>query len=463
MTQILSTSKVSSLEDANQALEHEVAQLNTQVVDLRRRVLHQSEDKASWKAEVLSEMGESLEAIRRKHLEEIRDCHHPLILAESGSDRLQTEVMNPLAGKVHEVDRQCASLKRQVQHNVQEFALVKGRQQVPGPPAQLPDVSTSLKFDVAVVEARVAEHDTSLRALETQLPEVVNGMEILTNAMEHIRGKIQEWEDEYADEGEEGPDTPTPRQNVNPDPSLSHPTYPVKAELGAPPHVSMAEGIRFSHCPYGETTRAPGVGTQFSGLGDILRPHTNPSGPKPAASAPTLLHEAGGATFDLPGLDMKGTTHDGEKHVSFSNMQEFFKSDPLSAMGSLPSFGGAGNAPVLGTPDLGSFSVRDASVPGSSPTHKDPNVQVRALFGTDKLELETVDPETRPVIKDLLKRPVFRGDWATFEPKWDRYRGFWCKRMAPDLLAYVFCSCFPDEGKFYASVVRDAGWTYEQI
>ena len=55
------------------------------------------------------------------------------------------------------------------------------------------------------------------------------------------------------------------------------------------------------------------------------------------------------------------------------------------------------------------------------------------MFGTDKLELETLDPETRQVIKDLLKRPVFRGDWATFEPEWDRYRGFWCKRMAPDL------------------------------
>ena len=160
---------------------------------------------------------------------------------------------------------------------------------------------------------------------------------------------------------------------------------------------------------------------------------------------------------------MKGTTHDREKHVSFSNVQEFFKSDPLSAMGSLPSFGGTGKAPVLGTPDLGSFSVPDCSVPGSAPTHKDPNVQVRVLFNTDKLGLETLDPETRQVIKDLPKRLVFRGDWATFEPEWDRYRGFCRKRMAPDLLAYVFCSCFPDEGNLYASLARDAGWTYEQI
>ena len=114
---------MSSLEDANQALEHEVAWLNTQVVDLRGRVLHQSEDKASWKAEVLSEMRGSLEAIRGQHPEEIRDCHHRLILAESGSDRLQAEVMNPLARKVHEVDRQCASLKRQVQNNAQGLAL----------------------------------------------------------------------------------------------------------------------------------------------------------------------------------------------------------------------------------------------------------------------------------------------------------------------------------------------------
>ena len=103
---------------------------------------------------------------------------------------------------------------------------------------------------------------------------------------------------------------------------------------------------------------------------------------------------------------MKGTTHDGEKHVSFSNVQEFFKSDPLSAMGILPSFGGTGKAPVLGTADPGSFSVPDGSEAGSAPTHKDPNVQVRALFGTDKSELETLHAETRQVIKDLLKGGV---------------------------------------------------------
>ena len=35
--------------------------------------------------------------------------------------------------------------------------------------------------------------------------------------------------------------------------------------------------------------------------------------------------------------------------------------------------------------------------------------------------------------------------------------------MASDLLAHIFCSCFPDEGNLYASVLRDAGCTYEQI
>ena len=49
-------------------------------------------------------MRESLEAIRQ-HLEEIRDCHHRLILPESGSDRLQVEVVNPLARKFHQVVR----------------------------------------------------------------------------------------------------------------------------------------------------------------------------------------------------------------------------------------------------------------------------------------------------------------------------------------------------------------------
>ena len=230
-------SKLSSLEDATQALEREAARLNTQVVDLRGRVLHQSEAKASWKAEVLSEMRKSLEAIRRQHLEEIRDCHHCLILAESDSDRLQAEVMNLLARKVHELDMQRASLIRQVQNNTQGLALVKERQQVPGPPAQPPDVSTSLNFDVAAVEAGVAEHDSSLRALETQLPEVVNGMETLTNAMEHIRKKYRSGKMGMRMRGRRVQTPPTLAKNVNPDPSLSNPTYPVKAEPGAPPHV----------------------------------------------------------------------------------------------------------------------------------------------------------------------------------------------------------------------------------
>ena len=81
---------VSSLEDPNETLEHEVARLNTQVVDLRGRGLNQSEDKALWKAEIMCEMRKSMEGIRRQHLEEIRDCHHRLRLAESDSDHPQS-------------------------------------------------------------------------------------------------------------------------------------------------------------------------------------------------------------------------------------------------------------------------------------------------------------------------------------------------------------------------------------
>ena len=108
---------------------------------------------------------------------------------------------------------------------------------------------------------------------------------------------------------------------------------------------------------------------------------------------------------------MNGYTHDGKKHVRVSNVRQFFKSDLLPAMGSLPSLGETGMAQVLGTPDLGSFSVPDSSKRGSTPAHKDRSVQVRAVFSRDKLELETLDPETGQVMKDLLKRPVFSGDW----------------------------------------------------
>ena len=187
----------------------------------------------------------------------------------------------------------------------------------------------------------------------------------------------------------------------------NNPSRP-SSELCLP--FSVGEGISFSPCPYGDTKITPGDDGQVSGLGDILKSHTKPSTPKLVARAPTLLHKGRGTTFDLPVLDMKGNTHDEEKHVKVSKVQQLFRSHPLSAMGSLPSLGEIGMAPVLGTPDLWSFSVPDSSKPGSAAAHKVPNVQVRAPFGTNKCELETLDPETRQVMKDLLKRPVFSGD-----------------------------------------------------
>ena len=159
-------SKGSSFEDANKALGHKVARLNTQVVDLRGQVSNQREDTASWKAEVMREMRVNLEGFRRQNLEEIRDCRRRLILAESESDRLKVEVVDRLARKVHHLDRQCASLKRQIQQNSQELALVKGRQQMPGPATpSAPDVSTSLNLNLTAVENGVAEHNASLWSL----------------------------------------------------------------------------------------------------------------------------------------------------------------------------------------------------------------------------------------------------------------------------------------------------------
>ena len=99
------------LEDANEFLDHEVARLNTQVVHLQGGVLNQSENKVSWKAEVMSESRESLGGVEHQHLQDIRDCHHRLILAESYSDPLKVDVADSLAKRVHEFDRHCASLK----------------------------------------------------------------------------------------------------------------------------------------------------------------------------------------------------------------------------------------------------------------------------------------------------------------------------------------------------------------
>ena len=273
---------------------------------------------------------------------------------------------------------------------------------MPGPATpQPPDVSTALNSDATGAEPRVAEQYTSLRSLNTHVPEILSRIETLANAVEGIGVKIQEWEDECAADGEEGPENPNLRQSTTPDPHAFNPTNAVKAEPGAPSRFPIGEGIQFSHCPYGDTTLTPGVDTQFSGVGDILRLHTQLPTSKPAASCITLPYEGGGATFDLPGLDMKGTTHDGERYVSFCNMQQFFKSDPLSAMCSLPSSGGTGMAPIRGRPNLRSYSLPESSKPGTAPTDKDPNVHVRALFGTDELALETLDPESGQVIEDL--------------------------------------------------------------
>ena len=71
----------SVLKDVNPNLEYEVARLNAQVVDLQGRVMHQSQDKASWKAAIMGKMNENVEGIGRQHLEEIRDCHHRLLWA----------------------------------------------------------------------------------------------------------------------------------------------------------------------------------------------------------------------------------------------------------------------------------------------------------------------------------------------------------------------------------------------
>ena len=76
--------------------------------------MHQSEDKAFWKAKVMGEMRDTLESIRRKHLEEIGDCHHRLLLAKPESNHLRAEVADRLTKKAHELDSNHASLKGQV-------------------------------------------------------------------------------------------------------------------------------------------------------------------------------------------------------------------------------------------------------------------------------------------------------------------------------------------------------------
>ena len=96
-----------------------MSQPKTQLVDLRGLVIHQSEDKASWKAEIMGEMQESLEGIAHQHLERIRDYHHRLLLVDLASNLLL--VVHPLSKKIHELDRSHISLQQQVRRVAQEL------------------------------------------------------------------------------------------------------------------------------------------------------------------------------------------------------------------------------------------------------------------------------------------------------------------------------------------------------
>ena len=168
------------------------------------------------------------------------------------------------------------------------------RQQMPGPASpRAPDMSTCLNFDLTAVETGVAEHNAFLRSLNTQVPDIMSGMETLAGVVERLGVKIQEWEDECAAEGEEGPENPTHCHGTTPDANPFNPSQPVKAQPGAPPTFLAAEGIPLAHCPYGDTKPERRVDTQFSALGYIRRVHTARPTPRSEAGAATLLHEAG--------------------------------------------------------------------------------------------------------------------------------------------------------------------------
>ena len=136
------------------------------------------------------------------------------------------------------------------------MALVKGQQQMPSPATPTaPDVSTSLNFGLTAVETGVAEHDASLRSLNTQVPDIVSGMETLASVVKCLGVKIQEWEDECTPNGTEEQANPTPSQSTTPDPNPSNPTHPVKAAPGAPPTFSAGGGAFLSSMAHMGTLR----------------------------------------------------------------------------------------------------------------------------------------------------------------------------------------------------------------
>ena len=149
---------------------------------------------------------------------------------------------------------------------------------MPGPEMpHAPEVSISLNFDLIAVETPVAEHDAFPRFLNTQLLEIMSGMETLVDVMERLGVKIQECEDECATDGEKGPKNPTPRQSTTPTPNPSTPPTPSSPSPELRPGFWWERAFLLLIAHMGDPKPTPGADTQLYALFDILRSYTTPS------------------------------------------------------------------------------------------------------------------------------------------------------------------------------------------
>ena len=179
-------------------------------------------------------------------------------------------------------------------------------------------------------------------------------------------------------------------------------------------------------------------------------------GPKTAAASAEpqaqLLKMRSGAvpsSFDMDSVGMQPESMDPKEHISFSEVRCFFSGSPVGGLSTLPSLGDGKPQTFVPLQQHHPYSIPLGVQEGTSATEGGPTWSRHCSPWTARTWKRWMGI-LRGSLKIFLKRTVYDGNWSSFDPLWQGSKGFWCSKITPRVLAYVFCSCFPDEGRLCA-------------
>ena len=172
-----------------------------------------------------------------------------------------------------------------------------------------------MKTRVGSLEGQVSVQDWVSRELRDQGVALLEGLEALEESVHTLQETVHQWH-KWTYKGEETTRPPalTREQEAS---ATHHPHGEIKKEPG---------DDLFSHMPCRATPSGREGGGQdaqtLTGLGNLFGGPAYPS-PKLPTSVASLFSNAAGIDFQLPNIDMRGTTHDGSKHVNFVDVKIF--------------------------------------------------------------------------------------------------------------------------------------------